>query len=198
MKPLKPEDLFDLTRYELERAEYRASIIALKRARRVTVGNELAFVFENHDTVRFQVQEMLRTERIVKPDAIQHELDVYNALLPGDFELSATLFVEIQDKARIRPTLDRLVGIDEHVFLDVGDESVQATFDPKQFEQDRISAVQYVRFPLGPQLAARFRDESVRVVLRAAHPAYTQATEITGAARRSLCEDLRLDPRDVH
>ena len=190
MKPLQAEELLDLTRYELERDRIRARIIELKRFRRIAVGNELTFLFENRDTVHFQVQEMLRTERLVKPEAIQEELDVYNALLPRENELSATLMIEIPDMQRIREMLDRLIGIDEHVFLDIGAESVRASFDPKQFEQDRISAVQYIRFALGAELAARFRDPAVPVSLRVEHPNYRQSTRIEGERRSSLAADL--------
>jgi hypothetical protein len=98
--------------------------------------------------------------------------------------------IEIPEMQRIRAELDRLVGIDEHVFLDVGSETVRATFDPKQFESDRISAVQYVRFPLGPAIAAKFRDRNVPVRLRVDHPNFRQATEIRGDARESLIGDL--------
>jgi hypothetical protein len=190
MKPIQPEELLDLTRYELERDTIRARLIELKRFRRIAVGNELTFIFENRDTVRFQVQEMLRTERIVKPEAIQEELDVYNALLPGEDELSATLMIEIPEQARIREVLDRLIGIDEHVFLDIGAATVQASFDPKQFEQDRISAVQYIRFALGPELAARFRDPALAVSLRVEHPSYRQSTRLQDGWRASLAADL--------
>jgi hypothetical protein len=194
VKPIQAAELLDLTRYELERDRIRARVIELKRrARRIAVGNELTFIFENRDTVHFQIQEMLRTERIVKPESIQEELDVYNALLPGANELSATLMIEIPEAQRIREVLDRLVGIDEHVFFDIGDRSVQASFDPKQFEQDRISAVQYIRFALGPELAARFRDAAVPVALRVEHPQYRESTPIDGERRRSLAADLGAD-----
>ena len=190
MKPLAAADVLDHTAYEKARDGFRARIIDLKRPRRVAVGAELTFVFENRDTVLFQIQEMLRAERIVDERKIQDEIDVYNDLVPGSDELSATLFVEIEDRARIRPTLDRLIGIDEHVHLDVGDASIQASFDPKQFEQDRISAVQYVRFALGPELAARFRDPAIPAVLRVAHPHYQKSTRLEGAQRASLAADL--------
>ena len=194
MRPIQATELLDLTRYELERDKIRARVIELKqRARRIAVGNELTFLFENRDTILFQVQEMLRAERIVKPEAIQEELDVYNALLPGENELSATLMIEIPEMQRIREVLDRLIGIDEHVFLDIGAASVRAGFDPKQFEQDRISAVQYIRFALGPELAARFRDPDVPVVLRVEHPSYRESTRIDGERRSSLAHDLSAD-----
>jgi hypothetical protein len=194
MRPIQAAELLDLTRYELERDEIRARVIELKqRARRIAVGNELTFLFENRETVHFQIQEMLRTERTVKPESIQEELDVYNALLPRENELSATLMIEIPEAQRIREVLDRLIGIDEHVFLDIGAASVRASFDPKQFEHDRISAVQYIRFALGPELAARFRDPAVPVVLRVEHPSYRESTRIEGERRRSLAADLGAD-----
>ena len=98
--------------------------------------------------------------------------------------------IEIPNQTSIRPQLDRLIGIDEHVHLDIGDESVRATFDDKQFQEDRVSAVQYIRFPLGRDLAARFRDPGVSVELRVDHPNYAGKTPIEGEARASLSADL--------
>jgi hypothetical protein len=191
MRPITSAELLDLTGYERARPALLAEVIELKRsARRVAVGPELSFLFENRETVRSQIHEMLRTERIVDPERIEEELRVYNELLPHAFELSATLFIEIPDLARIRPTLDKLVGIDEHVRIEIGDAAVRATFDPKQFEQDRISAVQYIRFPIGATLAARFRDGSVPVRLVVEHPNYRHATPLQGAPRASLARDL--------
>lgn len=190
MKPIAATDILDLTRYEQVRDDELARIIALKRHRRVAVGPELTFIFENRDTVRFQIQEMVRTERLVKDAAIQQEVAVYNQLIPGLDELSATLMIEIADRTRIRATLDRLIGIDEHVFLDIDGQAVKASFDARQFESDRISAVQYIRLVLGADLARRFRDESTSVALRVDHPNYRHATAITDAVRRSLIADL--------
>ncbi len=109
---------------------------------------------------------MTRTERSVTEQAIAAEVTAYNELLPEEHELSARLMIEITSAVSIRPQLDRLIGIDEHVYLDIGAASVKATFDEKQFEEDRISAVQYVRFALSAELAAQFRDPSVPVELR--------------------------------
>jgi len=190
VRPLAPSDVLDLTAYERIRDEFVAKTIELKKPRRIHVGGILCFVFENRDTVRFQIQEMTRAERTVKEEAIAEEVRVYNELIPGPNELSATLMIEIPDLQEIRRELDRLVGIDEHVFLDVGDETVQATFDEKQFEEDRISAVKYVTFPLGERLAAAFRDPTVPVRLRVDHPNCRDATPIEGASRASLAADL--------
>jgi hypothetical protein len=190
VNPIRLDDVIDLETYERIRDEYRARMIEQKRPRRVSVGDKLTFVFEDRDTVLFQIQEMVRAERITQPDAVQAEIDVYNELIPREFELSATLMIEILEQPQIREELDRLVGIDEYVCMDVGDETVRATFDAKQFEEDRISAVQFVRFPLGDRLAARFRDLSVPVLLRVDHPGYRESTELRGVSRGSLAEDL--------
>jgi len=190
MKPVEASDILDLTSYEKTRPEFLAHMIEMKRARRIHVGPILCFLFENRETVLFQIQEMTRVERTVSDEGIAEEVAVYNELIPGDDELSATLMIEIPDMASIRSQLDRLVGIDEHVHLDIGGESIRATFDDKQFEEDRVSAVQYVRFPLGADLATRFRDPAVPVELRVDHPNYTEKTAIEGEARRSLIRDL--------
>jgi hypothetical protein len=190
VKPIRIEDVLDLETYERIRDEYRARMIEQKRPRRIAVGDKLTFVFEDRDTVLFQIQEMVRAERITEPEAVQAEIDVYNELIPGEFELSATLMIEILEQPKIREELDRLVGIDEYVSMEVGDERVRATFDAKQFEEDRISAVQFVRFPLGEGLAEQFRDLSVPVRLRVDHPSYREITELRGATRGALAEDL--------
>ena len=190
MKKVEPAEILDLTAYEKVREEYMARVIALKRPRRIHVGDKLTFIFENRDTVLFQIQEMTRAERTVRPEAIAEEVAVYNELVPGPDELSATLMIEIPDMDHIRPELDRLIGIDEHVVLEVDGKRVRATFDEKQFEEDRIAAVQYVRFPLGAELAAAFRDPERPVVLRVEHPNYRESTPIEGASRASLAADL--------
>jgi Protein of unknown function (DUF3501) len=190
MQRVDPNEILDLTAYEKIRDAYLAEMIEKKRARRIHVGEALCFIFENRDTVIFQIQEMTRAERTVSDDGIAVEVAVYNELIPADDELSATLMIEIPNQQSIRPQLDRLIGIDEHVHLDVGDASVAATFDTKQFEEDRISAVQYIRFPLGAKLAQRFRDPSISVELRVDHPNYAGKTAIEGAARDSLIADL--------
>ena len=193
MRPLEPADIPSLEAYERIRSALRDAIMAHKQPRRVPVGDRVTLVFEDRETLRWQVLEMCRVERIRDPDAVAHEIDVYNELVPGDAELSATLYVEITDRANIRPELDRLIGIDEHVVMEVGDEAVPARFDPKQMEEDRIAAVQYIRFPLGSALAARFQDPQVPVAVRIDHPNYTARAELDAATRESLAVDLRGD-----
>ena len=190
MKPLGPEEILARDPYEAVRAGYRARVIALKRDRRVGIGELVTLVFENRETLRFQVQEMLRVEGIDSADAIQAELDVYNGLMPREGELSATLFIEITESDRIQPELDRLIGIDAHVALVLGEDPretrLYAQFDTHQLEADRISAVQYLRFHLDSPAVERLRDPSVRARLRIDHPHYRAEAEVSGPLRAQL------------
>ena len=119
MDPIRLEDILGRERYGTERDAIRRRLIAHKRARRVAVGDCLTFVFEDRATIWYQVQEMLWVEQVTDLDAIRDELAVYNQLLPGPGELSTTLMVEIEDQARIREELQRLIGIDEYVGFEV-------------------------------------------------------------------------------
>ncbi|MFN8641408.1 MAG: DUF3501 family protein [Candidatus Binatia bacterium] len=190
VRPVTLDDVVGLERYEAVRDEVRRRIIALKKARRVSVGPELTFVFENHDTVYFQIQEMLRAERITDLDAVRAELAVYNALLPAPGELSATLLIEITDETDVAGRLLAFLGIDEHVALLVGDHRVPAVFEPGRSREDKLSAVQYVRFPLPAAARAAFADPAVAVQLVADHPNYRHAAAIAREVRASLAADL--------
>lgn len=191
IRPVTLDDVVGLERYEAIREEVRRRVIALKKARRVSVGPELTFVFENHDTVYFQIQEMLRAERITDLDAVRAELAVYNALLPAPGELSATLLIEITDQASVAERLLEFLGIETCVALLVGDRRVCAEFEAGRSREDRLSAVQYVRFALPPVARAAFADPSEPVRLVVDHPHYRHETAIGGAIRDSLAADLQ-------
>lgn len=193
MKRLTLRDIAPRALYAELRPAYRAEIIALKRHRRIAVGDRVTVVFENRETLRFQVQEMCRVERLDDPAAVQHEVDVYNELIPPENGLSATLFIEIPELDRIKAELDRLVGIDEHVALEVGDERVAALFDEKQMDGERISAVQYIRFQLNAEQAASIGEAETPVRLSIDHPNYRHETLLTAPTLASLAEDLRGD-----
>ena len=128
----------------------RKRVIEIKRVRRVSVGPQVTIVFENRATMIFQIEEMCRAESISTPDKIQEEIDIYNKILPDAGQLGATLLVEITDEAQIATTLERLVGLQEHVWLVVGGERIKAEFDPDQFQADKLAAVQYLKFTLSP------------------------------------------------
>jgi hypothetical protein len=201
VRPLTLDEIVGIDTYEAMRDEYRARVMALKRNRRLPIGDRVTLVFENRETLRFQVQEMLRVERTREPDRIQRELDVYNELIPGDGELSATLMIEITDLARIRPELDRLIGLDEHVHLvlgvDADETAIRARFDEKQLEDDRLAAVQYIKFSLAPTDVERLRDTSTRARIRIDQENYYREAEIPPEVRHSLIEDLAGDPEPL-
>lgn len=184
------DDIVGLERYESMRDEWRRRVIALKQHRRVSVGNEVTFVFENHATMSFQVHEMLRAEHITDLDGVREELAVYNALLPKPGQLSATMLIEITEHADIAARLVQMIGIDEAVHLEIGDAHVAAEFEPGRSTEEKLSAVQYVRFSLPPALRRAFRDPMVPVRLRIEHPNYRAETAISGEIRGSLSEDL--------
>ena len=138
MREIQVEEILAPDAYADLREAFRAEIIAYKQTRRIAVGPKLTFIFENRRTLRWQIQEMVYVERIFDPAAITAEVEIYNELIPGVAELSATLMIEIPEASQIRPELDRLIGIDEQVYLDIGERSVRAKFDTKQFEADRI------------------------------------------------------------
>lgn len=186
------EEIHGLERYEQERDAFRRRIIELKKRRRVAVGDRVTFVFENHDTMLFQVQEMLRAEHIVDLDRVRDELAVYNALVPDPGELSATLLIEITEQDNIRDELVRLIGIDEAVRIDIGGRfSSRGMFEAGRSTADKLSAVQYVRFAFDAAARDAFvaGREPVRLIIE--HPNYRHAAEISGAVRESLAEDLR-------
>jgi hypothetical protein len=149
MQPVRREEILDWQTYEDERAARRAAILAVKEVRRVGLGEHLTFLFENRDTIRYQVQEMVRIERMVREADICHELDTYNELLGGDGELGVTLLVEIDDPALRARLLPKWVELPERVYLRLEDgRRVRATIDERQ-RDERLSAVQYLRFDTG-------------------------------------------------
>lgn len=191
MQKVTLDEIVGLERYEKIRDDFRRRIIELKKHRRVSVGDRITFVFENHDTVLFQIQEMLRTERITDIDKVRFEVDTYNELAPSDGELSTTMLIEITEQAHIRPGLIQLIGIDEAVSLQVGDAfTIPGVFEAGRSTEDNLSAVQYVRFPFSSEARAAFRDEHNDVRLVINHPHYQAQAQLSPEVRRSLVADL--------
>ena len=191
MQKVTLDEIIGLERYERIRPEFRQRIIALKKNRRVTVGDRITFVFENHDTVLFQIQEMARTERIIDLDKIRFEVDTFIELIPAEGELSATMLIEITQQEQIRPELVRLIGIDQAVALHIGERCrVPAVFEPGRSKEDNLSAVQYVRFPLAPEARATFQDERQEALIVIDHPNYRARTVLPSAVRHSLAVEV--------
>ncbi len=193
MDKIRLADVVNFFEYEKVREARRARIIEVKRRRRVGIGRYLSFAFENRETVLFQIQEMCRAERIAAEDKVQEEIDVYNALLPGPSELSATMFIEIEDMARIKPTLDRLAGIDrgQCVWLQIGREfAVPGQFEAGHSDEEKgkLAAVHFVRFRFSPEAARAFPKSEVHLVVE--HPAERARTRLEPEVIAALAQDL--------
>jgi hypothetical protein len=187
------KDVLNFVDYEQVRDEMRRRVITLKRGRRVPVGRYLSFVFENRDTVLFQIQEMCRVERISEAARIQDEIDVYNALLPRPGELSATLMIEIVDKDQIKPVLDRFMGIDtgQRVWIQVGKEfAIPGEFEAGHSDEEKgkLAAVHFVRFAFPAAAVRAFRAAEVTLVVD--HPGERARTRLSEETKAALLEDL--------
>ena len=192
MKLLETAEILNLVEYEKIREARRREIIELKRPRRVQVGRYLTFVFENRDTVWFQIQEMVRAERLVDETKIAEEVDVYNGLLPRAGELSATMLIEIDDSPQIKPVLDKLLGIDtrDYVRMTIGPHVVVGDFETGHSDEERgkLSAVHFVRFALPPDARRNFSTAEVALVVE--HPNERARTVLSDATKQSLLTDL--------
>jgi hypothetical protein len=150
MKPVQRSELLDYVTYDERRESLRAAAMEAKSQRRIIVGEHFTFLFENRDTVRYQVQEMMRTERIVKESDIQHELDTYNELLGADGELGCTLLIGIDDEEERADKLHAWLGLCDHLYAELEDGTrVRPRYDPRQVGDERLSSVQYLVFAVG-------------------------------------------------
>jgi uncharacterized protein DUF3501 len=185
-------EILDIAQYEKVRNDFRARIIAQKKRRRLGVGPVITLVFENHETVLSQIQEMMRAERIVDDAAIQHEIDTYNQLLPEPNELAATMFIELADAGSVREEITKFHGLNtgEATYLQVGADRLPAIFAAGQSDDRRISAVQYLRFRFTGDQREAFIKGRVEVKLVTAHPNYRHAAAIDGELQRELAADF--------
>jgi hypothetical protein len=192
--PLTLADVLDLRAYERVREDYRARVIARKRNRRVSLGPIMTLVFECLDTVRFQVQEMARVEKIISDEAIQVELDIYNRLLPGERDLSATLFIELTSDGALREWLPRLVGIEHQVGVWIDGDVVASVPEAQHaaaLTRETVTpAVHYLRFAFTEAQVEAFRNAQ-EVALVSTHPAYEARTILLPATREELLGDLQ-------
>lgn len=192
MKAITPRDVIPYEEYERQRDAFRAKIIALKQRRRISLGPLITLVFENRDTLRFQIQEMIRAERIVEPTKVQDELDVYNALLPRQNELSATLLIEITDEAKMKEKLDQFMGLDhgEKVAIIAGGQEAFGEFEGGRSHETKISAVHFVRFQPTASMKKAFADLTRPVTIRVIHGGYDQEVPVPGSMREEWLADL--------
>ncbi|HBC58447.1 MAG TPA: DUF3501 domain-containing protein [Gammaproteobacteria bacterium] len=151
MKPLKRSDLFSLERYAETRSEFRQKVLVHKKSRQVAIGAHITLYFEDRLTIQYQIQEMLRTERIFEADAIQEELDAYNPLIPNGENLMATMMLEYSDVAERQAALEKLIGVEDKIWLQLGQNAkifAIADEDLERENEQKTSAVHFLRFPL--------------------------------------------------
>jgi len=182
MRPIAPDEILDLTAYEKARSGIQAHAMAVKAPRRIHLGEALTFLFENRDTVRYQIQEMVRAERMVKAQDIAHEIETYNELLGKKGELGAALLIEIDDPAYRDRKLREWLGLPGKLYVKLsGGRKAYATFDPRQVGTDRLSSVQYLKFDTGSE---------VPVAIGSDLPALEIEAELTPEQRAALSADL--------
>ncbi|GIX46260.1 MAG: hypothetical protein KatS3mg131_0471 [Candidatus Tectimicrobiota bacterium] len=191
MQLLRKEDIYPKEVYERLRPEWRRRIMVEKQKRRVSVGDHCTVHFENRDTMHYQVQEMLRAENSWdKPGAIEAELEAYNPIIPRRGELSATLMFEYEDRAERDAALRKLVGIEDHVWLQIDDTPpIRAQFDRLQLDPQRISSVQYIKWHLSDEQRRLLKQEGTVVRIRIDHPAYSAQAVLSEETRRAIMND---------
>jgi hypothetical protein len=182
MKPVERSSVLDYVTYNEKRNEIRARVLEIKKTRRVHVGPVLTFLFETTETLRYQVQEMMRVEQIVKEADIQHEIDTYNEVLGGPGDLGCTLLIEIDDPGERAVKLSAWVDLPRHLYVRVeGGEKVYAKFDPRQVGDTRLSSVQYLQFETKGRKPVAVGSDL---------PALLVEAELDAAQRAALAEDV--------
>jgi hypothetical protein len=193
LKTIAFDEILPLADYERVRERLRPLFIHEKERRRLHVGSHLTFIFENAQTAWYQIEEMIRAEKMTEREAIQHEIDTYNELLPAAGEIAATLLIEYSEPRERDAALARLAGLERHLWLKAGLKTIAARFDDRQMSDEKISAVQFVRFSLEGVDAARFLELAGKgeAAVEADHPSLAARGEIGGLLAASLAEDLR-------
>jgi len=192
-RKLTLDDIADLRAYERERDEFRSHIIALKKQRRIGIGPHITMVFENRDTIRFQIQEMARAEKILSDEGIQTELDIYNKVIPEPGTLSATLFIELVSDAELREWLPKLVGIERSVVVRFGGFEVrcrpEADHEAQLTRESITASVHYVVFEFTPDQVRAWGLGPVELAVD--HPEYQHSTTLSEESVAELGSDLR-------
>ena len=178
---VRRDEILDWQTYADDRDAVRAQVMPVKAVRRIHLGEHLTFLFENHDTMRYQVHEIMRAERIVRETSIREELEIYNGMLGGPGQLGCALLIEIEDEAKRRPLLEAWLGLQECLYAETADGSrTYAEFDPTQVGRGRLSAVQYLSFSL----------EHGPVRLGSDFAALELTVDLTEDQRAALADDL--------
>ena len=189
VRPITRRDIKGPSLYAPIRDDYRNRIIELKAPRRVIVGDRVEIVFDNRLTLAFQIEEICRLENLTRDEQIEDEVRQANELMPTDASLAATLFVPLPPEEDARVALRALVGLDEHVLMHVGPHAIRAAFEPGRGTDEKISAVQYLRFPLSAEAKTALRTPGTPVAIEIDHPSYPHRVSCSEELRASLAAD---------
>ena len=194
MELLKQTDLMNIIDYEKVREKYRRDIIDYKKERRLSLGPNITITFENRKTMKFQIQEMMRAERMVHDRQIKEELDIYNSLLPEKNGLSATLFIEVTQETQIRSVLNQFIGltVGNNIYFQIGAQKIYAQFEEGREEEDKISSVHYLQFDLDEKTMTDFLDDGIAVAISIDYNDYQCSEILTKTMRSSLIKDFTL------
>jgi len=189
VRPITRRDIKGPALYAPIRDDYRNRIIELKKPRRVFVGDRVEIVFDNRLTLSFQIEEICRLENLVTDEQIGGEIETTNQLMPTEDSLAATLFVPLPPEEDSRVALRALVGLDEHVIFHVGPHALRAVSEPGRSTDEKISAVQYLRFPLSTDAKAALAAPGTPVAIEIDHPNYRHRVSCSEQLRASLAAD---------
>ena len=192
MKKITRDEILNIYEYEKVRSQKVEEIIKLKKNRRVFIEPWIHLVFENRETVWFQIQEMIRAERMVKEEEIQQEIDIYNELIPDKNELSITMFIEIPDASERKRILPQLVGIHDHLYLHIGNKhTLRAVADERSkedYEYGKAAVVHFLKVKFTEEQVEDFKKEQTKIEIN--HPNYRAMTLLPEEVKQELIKDL--------
>ena len=191
MKKIKVEDIKDIESYNKERAQARQYILKIKAPRRIILGPYLNFLFENRDTMLYQIQEMILVENITTKEGIQHEVDTYNNMIPDFYELKATLLIEFNDPEIRKVKLAELLGLEKEIQLLINKKhKIPASYDRRQIAKDKLSSVQFLSFEMGEEITQEFLKTD-KIEIMTSHPACSYRTLLSQEQQSALKSDVR-------
>ena len=191
MKLLSPESLINIFEYEKVRDDFRKEIILYKKNRRLSLGPNITITFENERTLSFQIQEIMRAERIVRDEQIKQEVEIYNGIMPPKNGLSATLFIEVTDEKLIKTVLNQFIGLTEKktIFFNLNGKKIYAQFEEGREQEDKISSVHYIRFLFSDDDKKLFHQKR-NIKLGINYKDYNYAELLSDKMLTSLIEDI--------
>ena len=192
-KTITRQDIVSLHTYSQGREEYLPKMIAYKKDRRIQLAENISVLFENRNTVLFQIQELLHSEDLADPGEIDEYIEIYSGMLPLEDELSATLFIELDNQAKLTELLKELKGIEYHLSLVIGGETVQAVFEEVHDDREFTTSVHYLKFPLSQaakNLLLNEPGDTLEVTLELNHPSLSAKVTLTPNSIKSLQKDL--------